>query len=84
MRQKRDYDLIEAIDMCPGYCLWCETDYFAESPAKAKKNEFIVCPVYQWLIHKNHTEKASNEKQIEYFRFVEEHHVKKLFLSMKC
>ena len=77
MKQKHDYDSIRHEDLCPGYCLWCETNYFAESPAKIKKSAFMVYPVYQWLIHKNHTEKASYEKQVEYFQFVEKHFMKK-------
>lgn len=77
MKQKHDYDSIQPEDLCSGHCLWCETNYFAETPAKAKKNVLMVYPVYQWLIHKNYTEKASEEKQSEYFRFVEEQCLKK-------
>jgi len=78
MSLKHDYDLLEAKDFCPGYCLWCQTDYFAKSPVTAKKNEFMVYPVYQWLIHKNYTENTTEEKQTEYFQFVEEKFMGKL------
>ncbi|HMG16240.1 MAG TPA: hypothetical protein VK590_12370 [Saprospiraceae bacterium] len=70
--------ILDTRTKCPGYCIWCETDYYAESPRKPKRNDYMVYPVHQWLIHKEYTEKTSEEMQYVYFSFVEEQFMNKL------
>ncbi len=72
MKHKHDYNSIEITDMCPGHCLWCETDFFAASPGKVKMHVYRVYPVYQWLIHKNYADNATEDMQHDNFRFVED------------